>query len=237
MKLRKNNSKSGFTLIEVIVTIVVIAIVAAMMTAYFGTGITQSSIPIFRLNASAKINAILEKITSDYNNSPPTWSPSRTYNAGTIGTIILPPAASRNGYQYFRADTVTTGATEPAWPLSTCIGAACTVDGWTYSGTTPPKNWIQNTPYNHLYAVVYPTNGYQYICNNCDTSTTSGTVEPAWSTATTIGITITETTGSATKIQWTCRGPQPLLAYRWGGRPRPKNLWKRYRCQIPRCRK
>jgi prepilin-type N-terminal cleavage/methylation domain-containing protein len=219
MKTRKNDSASGFTLIEVIITIVVVAIVAAMMAAYFGTSITQSSLPIFRLNAAAKLNAILEKITADYNNNPPTWSPSTLYPASTSSvppTILLPTAANRKGLQYICTNCTTTrtsGTTEPIWANCTVSGCTLPIDGtvqWTYSGTTPPTNWLTSTVRGSAYTVndvVYPTNGYQYICTVARVIPPAAATEPGWSTAVAVDALVT-----ADGFTWKCRGPQPLLA-------------------------
>jgi prepilin-type N-terminal cleavage/methylation domain-containing protein len=126
MKPRKNDSESGFTLIEVIITLVVVAIVAAMMTAYFGTGITQSSIPIFRLSAAGKINRIMEKITAEYDQIP-RWSPAKSYRdtATPPASIVIPTPASYQDprYQYkckvagTSAAMPPTGPGEPGWPI------------------------------------------------------------------------------------------------------------------------
>jgi prepilin-type N-terminal cleavage/methylation domain-containing protein len=204
MKAQKIDSESGFTLIEVIITLVIVAVVAAMMTAYFGTGITQSSIPIFRLSAAAKINAIMEKITAEYDNLPPTWSPGTQYPAYTI---ILPKP--RNGHQYYTTATtpVTSGTTELNWSSAITAGTSVSDNGitWNYSGTPPPKKWVLSTLYN-LYAVVYPANGYQYICTAKTGTGTSGTTEPTWPT--TSG---TVNDGGGTNgVTWTYRGLQPL---------------------------
>jgi prepilin-type N-terminal cleavage/methylation domain-containing protein len=205
MKIRKNNLESGFTLIEVIITLVVVAIVAAMMVAYFGTSITKSSLPISRLRAAGKLNQIMEKITADYNNEPSTWSPGTAYattnsSLGTsLPTIILPTAANRNGYQYICTTGGTSGSTEPAWPT---MVSATVADGgviWTNRGFTPPTNWFASTAYP-LNAVVYPKNGYQY---KCTVTGISATTEPAWPA----GGTVTDGT-----VTWTYVGPQPTVA-------------------------
>lgn len=203
MKIRKSNLESGFTLIEVIITLVVVAMVAAMMVAYFGTSITQSSLPVIRLQSAGKLNQIMEKITADYNSEPATWSPSTMYSVGAnTPAVILPTATNRNGYQYIctAVGTWTSGATEPAWPAT--IGATVN-DGtviWTNSGYSPPKNW-QVRSYT-LNTVVYPNNnnGYQYICT---TAGISGTTEPIWPT--TVGATVNDGT-----VQWKC-SLQPTL--------------------------
>jgi prepilin-type N-terminal cleavage/methylation domain-containing protein len=206
MKIRKNNLESGFTLIEVIITLVVVAIVASMMVAYFGTSITKSSLPISRLQAAGTLNKIMEKITADYNSEPATWSPGTAYATtnsilGTsLPTVILPTPANRNGYQYLCTTGGTSGATEPVWRTD----STPFTDGgvtWTCSGITPPKNWVASTAYP-LNAVVYPTNGYQY---KCTVAGISGTTAPTtWRTDST-----PFTDGAVT---WTCKGQQPTLA-------------------------
>ncbi|MFZ1037551.1 MAG: prepilin-type N-terminal cleavage/methylation domain-containing protein [Smithella sp.] len=202
MKTGKNNLKSGFTLIEVIITLVVIAVVAAMIAVYFGTSYTQSSVPISRLMAAGNLNQIMEKITGDYNNAPATWSPGTAYTTSTAPpTVVLPTEANRNGYQYICSIAGTSGTTEPNWALYTTIGSTVP-DGsvtWTNGGLIPPNPWTISTAYS-LNQVVYPTNGYQYICT---VPGTSGATAPAWPT--TIGSTVPD--GSVT---WKCY--QPLVA-------------------------
>ena len=136
MKTSKNIFLAGFTLIEVIITLVLIAIVAAMMAAYFGSSITQSSVPIFRLKAAGNLNQIMEKITANYNNEPATWSPGKPY---VLNQIVLPTAWKKKWYQYICTTAGTSGSTEPTWRTDS---TAFTDGGvtWTYSGDTPPKN-------------------------------------------------------------------------------------------------
>jgi len=123
MKSQRTYSKFGFTLIEVIITLVIVAVVAAMMTAYFGTGITQSSIPIFRLSAAGKINRIMEKITAEYDQVP-RWSPATAYTPASSAVIPSPSRRqdlgtlpNRYGYQYRCTTPGTSGvaANEPGW--------------------------------------------------------------------------------------------------------------------------
>lgn len=126
MKAKKYYSESGFSLIEIIVSLVIVAIVAAMMVAYFGKGITESAFPIFRLNAAGKLNAIMEKITVEYN-SIPRWSPNSSYTITTSKVIPTPSAATGKGYQYICTKTGTSGTlstNEPLWPVpGTIVGA------------------------------------------------------------------------------------------------------------------
>ena len=197
MKPRENDSESGFTLIEVIITIVIVAVVAAMMTSYFGTSITQSSIPIFRLNAVASLNEILEKISAQYGQYP-RWKPNTTYAAGTI---IVPTTLNRNGFKYITGGGTSCSSPspcpEPTWP------AAGTVpDGsltWTQNGAAPTlaplvdQAWQSGKIYSANSIVVNGSN--QYVTTG---GGTSGGSTPIWASATTIGSTVTPIDGTVT---------------------------------------
>jgi prepilin-type N-terminal cleavage/methylation domain-containing protein len=161
MKSQRTYSKSGFTLIEVIITLVVVAIVAAMMTAYFGTGITQSSIPIFRLSAAGKLNRIMEKITAEYDQIP-RWSPATAYtNITSPASIVIPTPSRRQdpyGYQYIctvagtSAAMPPTGLGEPSWPVPG-ITAGCTNNPPTYTGCTVTDGIVGSSVTWQLHAV------------------------------------------------------------------------------------
>ncbi len=116
MKLRQKDAASGFTLIEVIITIVIVAVVGAMLVTYFGTSITQSSLPIFRLNAAAKLNDVLEKISAQYGRYAQ-WRPNTTYFAGAV---VIPSPTKRTGLVYTTVSGGTSGASENpvTWPLT-----------------------------------------------------------------------------------------------------------------------
>ena len=158
----------------------------------------------------------MEKITGDYNNAPTTWSPGTAYSLSSSTdppTVVLPTEANRNGYQY-----INTGPPEQAAPLNRighCTTIGSTVpDGsvtWDLSGgLTPPNPWTISTPYSLksvIYPAVNPGNGYQYICT---VGGISCTPQPSWPT--TIGSTVTETSGSTPPVQWQCYGHQPLVA-------------------------
>ncbi|MDD5435833.1 MAG: type II secretion system protein [Nitrospira sp.] len=59
-------NQDGFTLIEVILTLVIAGILGAMLYSYFGTSFTASSNPVIRLNKAFKLQQIMENITADY---------------------------------------------------------------------------------------------------------------------------------------------------------------------------
>jgi len=56
----------GFTLLEVIVSILVAAIMGAMMVQFMGTSMIQSVKPLVGVQNAFSLNEILEKITADY---------------------------------------------------------------------------------------------------------------------------------------------------------------------------
>jgi prepilin-type N-terminal cleavage/methylation domain-containing protein len=60
------NKQGGFTLIEIILTLVIAAVVAAGLVQYFGTSLWQSSIPIERLRQALELQEVMENITADY---------------------------------------------------------------------------------------------------------------------------------------------------------------------------
>lgn len=65
--IKKHNN--GFTLIEIIVGITVLAIAAAMMVPFFGKALTQSPAPIANLQQATSLQAVMENIISDSDNS------------------------------------------------------------------------------------------------------------------------------------------------------------------------
>ena len=66
MSAAGHGGKGGFTLIELIITIVVTALLASMLFSYFGTAITGSATPITRLGTTLAAQSAMENITADY---------------------------------------------------------------------------------------------------------------------------------------------------------------------------
>jgi len=140
MKLNNTDRQTGFTLIEVIVTIVALSFVVTMMAGYFGTALVQSSAPLARLNAASGLNLIMEKITAQYNQIPH-WHPATTYAANTI---VIPTAPKGNGLQYKTVSGGTSSATnEPSWPI---MSGQSVIDGtvtWQQNGSAPSLTALQ----------------------------------------------------------------------------------------------
>jgi prepilin-type N-terminal cleavage/methylation domain-containing protein len=138
----KKMRESGFTLIEVIITLVIVAIMATMFFTYAGSkSFTGSVNPIEWVKSANKIHQIIEMISADYQGYP-RWKPNTPYAAGSRVTPI-----KRDGYFYQPPATggcPGTGEAEPPWPSpppATCSPSPCTVADahgciWTRPATT-----------------------------------------------------------------------------------------------------
>jgi prepilin-type N-terminal cleavage/methylation domain-containing protein len=207
MKANLRNKQAGFTLIEYIVGLVIAGIVAAMVYTFFGTALTQSGVPLLRLQKEADLAKVMENITEDYNrlnniNLRYRWQASTPYSLDTIVTPKTIPANPNGGHYYQCTNAGTSSTTEPSWPITN--GESVTDGGviWKESG-----NIIWQA--SHAYSVgnlVLPINntGHYY---RCTTAGTSKVTEPIWPTST--GGTVTETGGPT----WTEAGTILESAY------------------------
>ncbi|MFH1005944.1 MAG: prepilin-type N-terminal cleavage/methylation domain-containing protein [Candidatus Latescibacterota bacterium] len=62
----RDNNQRGFTLIEIIVTIIVGAIMMTMLVVFMGTNYTQSVNPIVMVGEQNELNQVMEKIVEEY---------------------------------------------------------------------------------------------------------------------------------------------------------------------------
>ena len=63
-----NGKSSGFTLLEVIITLTVGALLMAVIIPYLGTSVTKSSEPLANLRNTLLIYQTMENMTADYRN-------------------------------------------------------------------------------------------------------------------------------------------------------------------------
>jgi len=66
MKKRIRKYSKGFTLIEVIVSIVIVAILGTVLVSYMAAGIEKSGLPVIWVRQEFNIFQTMEKITADY---------------------------------------------------------------------------------------------------------------------------------------------------------------------------
>jgi prepilin-type N-terminal cleavage/methylation domain-containing protein len=104
----KKMRERGFTLVETIITLVIVAIMATMLFTYSGTNFTASVNPIQWVESANSIHQIMERITADYQGYP-RWKPNTAYATTDRVTPI-----KRNGYFYQPIAGCTSGAAEPS---------------------------------------------------------------------------------------------------------------------------
>lgn len=164
MTQRNTLNQSGFTLIEIIATIVIVSIFCAMMLTLLSDSFIKSSDSVRRLLKSSDLSKVMANITMDY--APyPRWKAETDYVAGNK---VLPQ--SMNGRFHICTNNGNTGTSEPQWRDY----------GETQDGGARWKAgvWVKQTTYA-VGDMVIPTNpnGHFY---RCITAGTSGITEPTW---------------------------------------------------------
>jgi len=145
MMYRKYCNKSGFTLIEIIIIVVIVAFLGVMILMFLSKSLIDTREPIKRLRQSSYLHKIMSNITADYNKYPK-WRNSISYPAGNyVGPTI------RNGH-FYRSGGGTSGSIEPSnWPTAS---AATVNDGgvtWTESGSLLTLSNLQTNINNKNY--------------------------------------------------------------------------------------
>lgn len=199
MKTSPNLFNKGFTLIEVIITLVIIAVFAAMMGTYFSSSITQSSNPIFRLRAASQLNNVLEQMAAAYSGHQQ-WKPGTTY---AVGSIVIPPVKTRTGVIYEATSAGTSGSAIPDWLQTPITDNTVT---WTTHAAAPrlidDQSWIANKNYKKYDVIVQGS--YQYVREHIGTS---GASAPAWPANPIVGQIVIDNS-----FNWICSGPGPTSA-------------------------
>jgi prepilin-type N-terminal cleavage/methylation domain-containing protein len=128
----------GFTLVEVIVTIIAAAILGAIFTTFMGTALSKSSRSIEYVQGEASAEATLERILADYvyeiNRDPvnalvtlqtqagsPTFKYGSNVNMQFITYVISGPTANENILTSGTSDTLKVTVTAPGNDLTTLL--------------------------------------------------------------------------------------------------------------------
>jgi len=77
----------GFTLIEVIIGLVLVAILGTMLVTFMGTSLTESAQIINRVDKTYKLDAVMENITTDYKKLIATDSTPLSTIKNNIGVV------------------------------------------------------------------------------------------------------------------------------------------------------
>jgi prepilin-type N-terminal cleavage/methylation domain-containing protein len=143
--------QSGFTLIEIIVTVVIVAILSAMILTFLTDSLVKSSDPIKRFKKTTDLHRIMANIMADYNKYPK-WRSGTPY---TAGNFVVPTI--RNGH-FYSSGGGTSGSTEPDWPPP-----PASLDNnitWTDGGSLLNLNTLQTNINNKIYGT------YDIVYNN-----------------------------------------------------------------------
>lgn len=127
---KPSHHNRAFTLIEIIITLTVIAVLATMIYTYFGeTFIFKIDKPaVTHLKNSIALQRVMENIRADYNIYPK-WRSGAVY---TTGNNVIP--TNFNGHYYNCTIGGTSGTSEPNWPETSAGGIIPGTDGsvtWT----------------------------------------------------------------------------------------------------------
>jgi len=90
------SDSSGFTLIEIIVTLTVTAILSVMLVQFMGTSLSRSAEPLRSTQEGMALQSIFENMNADYKqllltgDTPLATFKTRVETAGFYGTYALP---------------------------------------------------------------------------------------------------------------------------------------------------
>ena len=178
MTCEKTLNKTGFTLIEIIVTILVISSLSGIIIVLLSDSIVKSSQSVVKIKKVADLHKVMANIKADYNQYPK-WRSSTNYSLGDklLPRIDLPP--NMNGRYYTCISAGTSGASEPNWTDNSSV-----IDGsvtWNNNPSSKAGMWKISTNYA-VGDIVIPTttklNGHFYRCKTAGTSDAMS--EPFW---------------------------------------------------------
>ena len=123
IKINKIKSGKGFTLIEVIVSLIVAGILGAMLVAFMGTSVMKSANPVILAQNGTYLNAIMEKMYAEYRyymsyGALNGQSPSAAYgyfnnNVGTEGATGTHYSDASHPYTVVANHTITISGSPP----------------------------------------------------------------------------------------------------------------------------
>ena len=61
-------NENGFTLLEVIITLIVASILGSIVYQFMGTSVVKSALPVNRVKDQFMLNGMIEEMTADYRN-------------------------------------------------------------------------------------------------------------------------------------------------------------------------
>jgi len=141
MRPGAGHSSRGFTLIEIIVTLVIAAI-AGTMVILLGSSLMESSTPLSRLQKSAGLQTVMANITADYKRYP-VW---KSFSSYLVNVMVIPSPYSVIGqrYDYKCATSGTSGSSEPVWSGTVGTTVPDNFAVWTCQGKLPTLSELKS---------------------------------------------------------------------------------------------
>ena len=90
--------QTGFTLLEIILTLVLIGIAAAMIVPYFQSGVTQSSSLVARQESIFDLNGVMANMIADYEAQYTQDISALSTKIGTVGSLSTVYGDLGNGH-------------------------------------------------------------------------------------------------------------------------------------------
>ncbi len=154
-------NKSGFTLIEIIVTIGIVASLSGIMIVLISDSLSSSSDPVLKLRNASELSIVMANISDDYYKCP-VWTKGATH---APNSLVKPRIA--NGHYYMCQSTSCTSdlLNEPAdWSTPPIIDGSCI---WQLAGNLPLQlSDLQtkiNDTSNNKYGMYYNNGVQKYV--------------------------------------------------------------------------
>lgn len=102
---KKTENEKGFTLIEVIVSLIVAAILGTILAVFMGARVTASANPVILARNGNYLNSIMENMGSDYKYQMSTAAKSSLTPATGLGNFITNVGAEGSTKSNYSPDT------------------------------------------------------------------------------------------------------------------------------------
>jgi prepilin-type N-terminal cleavage/methylation domain-containing protein len=104
--MKRGPALRGFTLLEIILTLVILGIVAVMGASFFSKGVTRTDVAIEQLQADGQLQLVLENMIQDASTRWPSDLSGLSASIGAVGSSSTTYGNTGNGspVSYYVAD-------------------------------------------------------------------------------------------------------------------------------------
>lgn len=97
--MKMPEAAAGFTLVEIVVTLLIAGVLGASLYQYMGSALTGSTVPVKRLKATIDLQAVVENLVGDFEQRNPVVESDWTALRNDIGA---PATEQTNAYGTYR---------------------------------------------------------------------------------------------------------------------------------------